>query len=105
MKIYNERHEVRDISKYNSLMQAMQADGWQGAALVAVSCDGETYQLLNGSHRIAAARDAEVDAGIVDYIVSEDVYTALVDSCDDDEIAKLLQQYNLTDIYASFIGQ
>lgn len=42
-------HEARDEAKLQRLMDSIQANGWQGAPLVA---DGE--QLLNGAHRYEA---------------------------------------------------
>ena len=102
MKIYNERHEVRDYNKYNAIYNSMLQDGWQGAPLIAVSTDGEDYQLLNGSHRVAAARDSETDLLTLDYSVSQDIYDALVASCDDDEIETILIENNLVDILQAF---
>jgi len=50
-------HEVRDAGKLEALAAAMACDGWQGRPLLAMP-NGDGWQLLTGSHRYAAARQA-----------------------------------------------
>ena len=52
-------HEVRDAEKLRTLTESMEDKGWVGAPLVAIPyCDG--FQALTGSHRRAAACDADL---------------------------------------------
>lgn len=54
-------NDVTDADKVAGLVASMEADGWTGAPIV---LDGE--QALTGSHRIAAARTADVEIPTVD---------------------------------------
>ncbi|MER7126730.1 ParB/RepB/Spo0J family partition protein [Micrococcus luteus] len=60
---YAPRHEVRDVGHMEQIAASMTTHGWQGAPIVA---DTATAQAITGSHRIAAARLAEVDVPAVD---------------------------------------
>lgn len=56
-------HEIRDEALLESLIESMSRDGWVGAPLVGDTISG---QLLTGSHRYVAAREAGVEAPIID---------------------------------------
>lgn len=56
-------HEIRDESLLESLIESMTANGWIGAPLVGDTISG---QLLTGSHRYVAAREAGIEAPIID---------------------------------------
>ncbi len=53
-------HEVRDADKLRALTAAMEADGWQGRAILAYRYTGRVCA-LTGSHRLAAAVAAGVE--------------------------------------------
>ena len=53
-------HEVRDAGKCLVLSEAMAEGGWRGRPLLVA--DNGICQALTGSHRWAAARDAELPA-------------------------------------------
>lgn len=56
-------HEIRDEALLDALIASMQRDGWLGAPLVGDIISG---QLITGSHRWAAAREAGIEAPIID---------------------------------------
>lgn len=62
-------HGVQDTDKLDDLTASMDADGWQGAPLVAWEGCGY-YNLLNGSHRYAAAVKAGIEIPVV--LISDD---------------------------------
>ncbi len=63
-------HGVRDAAKLAALTEDMEENGWQGAPLVTIQyCDG--YQALTGSHRYAAACDADLYEIPVEHIPYE----------------------------------
>lgn len=53
-------HEVRDGDKLARLTDSMRRRGWQGRPLL-IRRVGDGWQALTGSHRIAAARAAELE--------------------------------------------
>lgn len=53
-------HEPTNKDHLNELIESMEENGWNGRPLLVVDCGGE-YSALTGSHRIAAARKAELD--------------------------------------------
>lgn len=55
----NPLHEVQDPEKLRTLTESMKDDGWVGAPLVAIPY-GDGFQALTGSHRWAAACDADL---------------------------------------------
>ncbi|MEO3856264.1 ParB/RepB/Spo0J family partition protein [Acrocarpospora sp. B8E8] len=57
------RHEVYDPAKRDQLAADMTANGWQGPPVVA---DVDTAQAITGSHRIPAARLADIAIPVVD---------------------------------------
>lgn len=85
------RHEVRDRGKLASLAEAMAEDGWQGRPLLVI--DDAVPFALTGSHRIAAAREAELQEVPV-CSLPWDTWEQLVDGCgrphDDDDIRSAL---------------
>ena len=50
-------HGIQDHEKLEALIESMERDGWQGVPLVRV---GESW-LITGSHRVVAARNAELE--------------------------------------------
>lgn len=78
-------HRVTDRPKFEALVAAMSASGWEGRPVLAWRCgdDGEVAA-LTGSHRIAAAREAGLDEIPVLVIEAEDdaVVSALEDCHD-----------------------
>lgn len=60
---YAPRHDVYDPAKRDQIAADMTANGWQGAPIVA---DTTTCQAITGSHRISAARLADVEVPVVD---------------------------------------
>lgn len=56
-------HEIRDEALLESLIESMTRDGWVGAPLVGDTISG---QLLTGSHRYVAAREAGIEAPVID---------------------------------------
>jgi ParB-like chromosome segregation protein Spo0J len=60
---YTPRHEVRDQAHRDQIAASMTEHGWTGAPIVA---DTECWQAITGSHRLNAARMAEIDIPAVD---------------------------------------
>lgn len=58
-------HEVRSEAYAAELAESMRANGWQGAPVVIVERDGADPLAVTGSHRIAAARAADILIPIV----------------------------------------
>jgi hypothetical protein len=54
----NPPHDVRDSDKLATLRDSLATNGWVGRAIPVY--DNGTLQALTGSHRIAAAREADV---------------------------------------------
>lgn len=54
-------HEVRDRAKLDAISASMTADGWAGRPLLVME-EGDHYVALTGSHRHAAAVEADLDA-------------------------------------------
>jgi ParB-like chromosome segregation protein Spo0J len=54
-------HGVRDADKLARLTDAMRAHGWVGRSLLVWTHDGESYQAVTGSHRLAAAKEIDLE--------------------------------------------
>ncbi|TDC63865.1 hypothetical protein E1258_09465 [Micromonospora sp. KC207] len=59
-------HAPEDDAKLGLLIEAMQANGWQGAPVVVIDREDADPLAVTGSHRIAAAREADIDVPTVD---------------------------------------
>jgi hypothetical protein len=106
-------HPARDQHKLAGLIASLRT-GWTGRPLVVVDC-GETLQALTGSHRLAAAVVVGCDVPVVvidatTHLTGWDgtcgqcqgdcLVAALLEARDDDERAKIAQQYIGGDIAA-----
>lgn len=60
-----ELHGVRDKKKRDALQADMELRGWSGRPVLAYRDDSGAVFALTGSHRIAAARAADIDVPIV----------------------------------------
>jgi len=61
-------HPVREPEKFNRLVASMRAEGWTGRPALALDM-GDHLQALTGSHRIAAAIEADLET-IPVYVIS-----------------------------------
>ena len=94
-------HEVRDKGKLTALTEAMGREGWQGRPLLCYRV-GDATAALTGSHRIAAARAADlvmVPVRYVDQVAlggrwgwGEDVCLDGIRLTDDEELAVALRK-------------
>lgn len=57
-------HGITDVDKVRELAESMRRNGWLGAPLVVIT-RGSTAEALCGTHRIEAARQAEVKVPVV----------------------------------------
>ena len=91
-------HDVQDSAKRDRLVAAMEADGWQGRAILAWRCgeDGEVCA-LTGSHRIAAARAAGLDEvpALVIEVETEALASALESLRDFEDLRALLTEHGV----------
>ena len=85
-------HRVTDAEKFERIRTSILTNGWKGPPLVAVE-RGDGYQLLTGSHRYAALRSIEREAGqpgaefdllVVDWI------DGLDEACNPEDISAIL---------------
>lgn len=85
-------HHVRDKAKLDRLVTAMKRRGWTGRPLLGYASDNypEMFQLLTGSHRLAAAEklDLAIPVVLMDLTVAEQL--ELEDQRDDDDRADWL---------------
>lgn len=72
-------HEVRDAAKLSTLTASMAANGWSGRAILAYEYAGSVCA-LTGSHRIAAARAAEL-AEVPALVISDESAEVDEDEC------------------------
>ncbi len=70
-----EVHGVKDKSKLDHLVDDMKKNGWRGDPLL-VFDDGNGTYALNGSHRIAAARQTGIDIPVI-YVDDSKLMSAL----------------------------
>ena len=78
-------HRVTDRAKFDALVAAMTASGWEGRPVLAWRCgeDGEVTA-LTGSHRIAAARKAGLDEIPVLIVeATDDAVVSALEDCHD----------------------
>lgn len=71
-----EIHGVRDQTKLNKIANSMKESGWDGDPLLAFDNGNGTF-LLNGSHRVAAARKTGTDIPVV--YVDEDKFVSALE--------------------------
>jgi len=91
-------HEVIDKDKFQQLVEDMKENGWNGRPLVVIDCGGE-YSALTGSHRLAAAREAElyeIPCAIVDHgTMFEDYDITVSDLKCPSYIMAMLEEYDV----------
>lgn len=75
-------HGVKDPAKFADLVAAMREGGWVGRPIL-VHDDGNGYHAWTGSHRIAAAREAEVLVPVV--CVTGEIERRSEECADDDD--------------------
>lgn len=75
-------HEVQDEDKFSSIADSMRKNGWQGRPLLVIEA-GDGFKALTGSHRLAAAVEAEL----------ETVPVVMVDA------EKFFAEYDLSDLW------
>ena len=78
----------------DQIAQSMERDGWQGRPILVIAMGNERFA-LTGSHRIAAADQAEIEPAI--YEIDADDYAAeqledLFDARDDEDRLKALRE-------------
>lgn len=72
-------HEVTDQAKVQVIAAAMRAHGWQGEPLLVVRC-GDEYAGWTGTHRLAAARAAGIEADVYLWEITDEQRDALTAS-------------------------
>lgn len=79
-------NEITDRSKYDYLVDSFRKDGYRGRPIVAVGDEGDAVA-LTGSHRLAAAKEADIDVPVVfiPYDSSNEYIMALVDAARDED--------------------
>lgn len=91
-------HEVIDKDKFQQLVEDMKENGWNGRPLVVIDCCGE-YSALTGSHRLAAAREAElyeIPCAVVDHgTMFEDYDITVSDLKCPSYIMAMLEEYDV----------
>lgn len=85
-------NEIDDYDKYAALVYDFEHEGYSGRPIVAMDLGGGEYQALTGSHRIFAAREADIDIPTVTIGYNEKTAPLFEAIGDDDraEIAKRL---------------
>ena len=57
-------NEISDNGKFEFLVKDFKRNGWRGRPVIAWNDDGSHWVAFTGSHRIAAAREAEIDVPV-----------------------------------------
>lgn len=94
-------HGIVDKNKFEALKNSMELKGWNGLVLVVLD-RGNEYHAINGSHRLAAAKELEIDVPVL--ILNEnDLYNYISDNTDyqfediynQDYAIEILKNFNL----------
>lgn len=82
---------IRDQEKFQALAYDFETTGYNGRPIVAVDIGDGQYQALTGSHRVYAARTAEIQlpTKVIDY---NDGVQELLDAKDDEQRARIAQK-------------
>ncbi len=84
-------NEVTDKQKFAALVYDFEHSGYSGRPIVVVDMGNGEYQALSGSHRIFAARTAEIEIPTV--IINYDTKTAqILEAHDDEERAAIAEK-------------
>jgi len=57
-------HGIMDCEKFHALVASMETEGWVGRPILAIGTE-ECAQAITGTHRLYAAREAEIDVPVV----------------------------------------
>ena len=84
-------NEITDSSKYDYLVKEFLQYGYNGRPIVVLGREGEGGQALTGSHRIYAAREADIDIPVVyiDYDFENPLIRELQDAWSDEERVRI----------------
>src|SRR5258706_890003 len=92
-------HQVTDSAHFNDLVSSMKENGWQGRPILAIDL-GNGIEALTGSHRIAAAQEADLDKipvkfiepGVLDYEDNDGYTFRDRQTMGDEELAAFLRE-------------
>ena len=84
-------NEITDRKKYEYLLDQFDSSGWDGRPVVVIDNANEGYLGLTGSHRIAAAKEAEIDVPAI-IIPNNDDTVRLYDAKDDYDRAMIADE-------------
>ncbi len=92
----NPVNPITNKDKFRAIALSMEENGWQGPPILAYQ-DGETTQAITGSHRIYAAREANIDVPVDTIDVSnfsEDDVDSLLSLTEDEDRVALFESLN-----------
>ena len=86
-------HCVEHQDLVDEIQASMARNGWEGRPLLACDYDGEICA-LTGSHRIAAARGADVEIPVMVVVLSKEQMERVWEGFQEDRLAILLETGN-----------
>lgn len=91
-------HEIEDEKKLADLTESMEAQGWVGDPIVVLDL-GNEYRAASGTHRIEAAKNAEIDVPVISIEFPDDaseeekyLYDQLINGSEDSDRMEAMKQ-------------